>query len=528
MIGVYVRVSEKRQTEKYGPEAQRNGGISFAKGLGEDYKIYEEAKTGTTISRIELQYLFDDIANQLIDKVWVIDQDRISRDVEDSSVIRKHFLKHKCKLFVDDSEIDLSDPSSKFMYQVRAAVGELEASQIRRRMARGRKISFDAGRRVKSRLYGYKHEWIEGKRRWWINQEQAKIVKRIFKMWIDGNCITRIKKILNQEAIETYMNLRWNEKELWKILQRIEYIGKTRDSESNIINSKIYKAIINEETFKKANVLVAKYHKSNQEKQFRYAKTELSAIIKCANCGSPYKYREQRRFYKRKDGIRSIYYREIYCHSGVIYDSKCHNRPKMIYRKKIEPIVRAIYRETFLNQELIEKWVKLKRKELENDFKTKNEIGIRIAKRIKDIEKQRDRLVTAVMRGTLPDETVKPQMAILLKQIDENKQLLLTATEGYRKKVQEIEEIESVFVTSNLMDFETSDPFTRRRIYRNVFEECSLDQHMLHIKFIIDKEYDIDLKNLPEWIENSIKMDTEVKEDLARLENQAAKTGVYG
>ena len=93
--------------------------------------------------------------------------------------------------------------------------------------------------------------------------------------------------------------------------------------------------------------------------------------------------------------------------------------------------------------------------------------------------------------------------------------------------MQEIEEIESVFVTTNLMDFETSDPFTRRRIYKNVFEECSLDNHVLHVKFIIDTEYDIDLKNLPEWIENSIKMDTEMKEDLARLETQAEKTGVY-
>ena len=136
MIGIYVRVSEKRQAEKYSPEAQRNGGISFAKRVGEEYKIYEEAKTGKTISRMELQYLFDDVANKLIDKVWVIDQDRISRDVEDSSVIRKHFLKHKCKLFVDDSEIDLANPSSKFMYQIRAAVGELEASQINKRMAR--------------------------------------------------------------------------------------------------------------------------------------------------------------------------------------------------------------------------------------------------------------------------------------------------------------------------------------------------------------------------------------------------------
>ncbi len=159
--------------------------------------------------------------------------------------------------------------------------------------ARGRKIAFDAGRRVKSRLFGYQYEWIEGNRRWLINQEQAEVVRRIFKMWIDGKSITRIKNILNLEAIESYMKMRWGEGELWKVLRRIEYMGKTRDSEDNIIVSKIYEALIDEETFKKANVLVTKYRKSNQEKQFRYAKTELSAIIKCANCGSPYKYREQ-------------------------------------------------------------------------------------------------------------------------------------------------------------------------------------------------------------------------------------------
>ena len=37
---------------------------------------------------------------------------------------------------ISEKEIDLANPSSKFMYQIRAAVGELEASQINKRMAR--------------------------------------------------------------------------------------------------------------------------------------------------------------------------------------------------------------------------------------------------------------------------------------------------------------------------------------------------------------------------------------------------------
>ena len=65
------------------------------------------------------------------------------------------------------------------------------------------------------------------------------------------------------------------------------------------------------------------------------------------------------------------------------------------------------------------------------------------------------------------------------------------------------------------------------KIEINDWFKYDIEISIYYISSLLDTEYDIDIKNLPDWIENSMKMDREMKEDLARLENQAEKTGVY-
>jgi DNA invertase Pin-like site-specific DNA recombinase len=141
-LAVYVRVSEERQTLHNSPQAQREGGKRFAERKGESLDltpmlVYEEAGSGASlVARPEFGRLCTDIERGLIGGVWVKEQSRISRSVEDSAAIRKHFLKHGCRLFIDDSEVDLTDLSSSFMYNIHSAVNEYERGRIAERMAR--------------------------------------------------------------------------------------------------------------------------------------------------------------------------------------------------------------------------------------------------------------------------------------------------------------------------------------------------------------------------------------------------------
>ena len=227
-VAVYVRVSEERQALHNSPTAQREGGKQFAAKQGWQAVVYEEAKSGASlVSRPEFGRLWADIENGLIGAVWAKEPSRISRSVEDSATIRRHFLAHKCRLFIDDVEIDLADLSSSFMYNISASVSEYERGRIEERMARGRKVAFDNGKRVKSRMLGYTYRWEAGKRIWIPDPEKSKVVRMVFEQWVAGTNITAIKKNLNAYGLSVGGRTSWSEKELWWILERPEYVALT-------------------------------------------------------------------------------------------------------------------------------------------------------------------------------------------------------------------------------------------------------------------------------------------------------------
>ena len=79
MVGIYGRVSTIKQLDNYSLGIQKKRGIEFAEALNEDYRIYEEAESGSSmIPRAELERLLADIKAGLIDKVWAIEFARVS------------------------------------------------------------------------------------------------------------------------------------------------------------------------------------------------------------------------------------------------------------------------------------------------------------------------------------------------------------------------------------------------------------------------------------------------------------------
>ena len=99
MVGIYCRVSSQEQEKKFSIPAQKKEGIEFALKNHEKYKVFVDAETGTKINE-NLEKLFFDIKNKSINIVWIIDQDRISRDISDSQRIKTLFIAYSCKLFI--------------------------------------------------------------------------------------------------------------------------------------------------------------------------------------------------------------------------------------------------------------------------------------------------------------------------------------------------------------------------------------------------------------------------------------------
>ena len=103
MVGIYCRVSTKGQEKDgYSLDTQEEKGRDFASSLGEDCEVYREALSGKRLENREVWWhLSDDIKAGIIDKVWIIDGDRLARKQLDSLIMIKFLDEQGTEFYVD-------------------------------------------------------------------------------------------------------------------------------------------------------------------------------------------------------------------------------------------------------------------------------------------------------------------------------------------------------------------------------------------------------------------------------------------
>jgi site-specific DNA recombinase len=136
MIAIYCRISTRQQEDKYSIGTQIERGMEFAK--GKDFKIYQETQSGSSMEgRAEMERMLNDISLNLINKVWVIESSRLTRDLSDAIKIQKIFSSHNVKLYVNGVQTDFTQPEKLLSYHITSAVSEYERAQIVARSVRG-------------------------------------------------------------------------------------------------------------------------------------------------------------------------------------------------------------------------------------------------------------------------------------------------------------------------------------------------------------------------------------------------------
>lgn len=90
-------------------------------------------------------------------------------------------------------------------------------------------------------LYGYNKYQFE----FFVNEEEAEIVRRIYNEYISGKTLLQIANALTEERVVYYRDrTNWSKQAVRRIIENIHYTG-----------DKEYPAIIEKETYKKANEL---------------------------------------------------------------------------------------------------------------------------------------------------------------------------------------------------------------------------------------------------------------------------------
>ena len=225
---VYVRVSGTAQENGTSLDTQRAACFALAVSLGyleEAGVMFREIWTGVMLDRPLLTKLRRMVTDEEIEALIVYTSDRLARGPVDLLVLLREFADSGVEVHFVQEPSD-SSPEGELVSFVRGHVGRVEHAKIRERTLRGKMAVAHAGRMpvgASSQPYGYDYDLLAKKRV--VNEEEAKVVKRIFRLYVEGWSMFRIAKTLNTEGIPSKTGVAWSVTVIRLMLSNESYIG---------------------------------------------------------------------------------------------------------------------------------------------------------------------------------------------------------------------------------------------------------------------------------------------------------------
>ncbi len=215
---IYARYSSENQSEKSIADQTRvcKNYIKEHGMIIDDEHIYvDEAISGSLINRPGLQALEEGMENKEFGAVVVDDLSRLSRSNHQMLTLVLKFDYHQVKLISVSDGIVTGDENSKLGIHIRGFINELYLDDLRKKTMRGLEGQKLRGFSTGEDVYGYytkpvgelklnkrgqpKYEGMVHK----INPDEADVVHRIYKEFIEGKSLSKIVKELNQDKIPT-------------------------------------------------------------------------------------------------------------------------------------------------------------------------------------------------------------------------------------------------------------------------------------------------------------------------------------
>lgn len=318
-VAIYIRVSTQEQVkEGYSIEAQTERLTAYCKAKSwAIYDVYTDPGfSGSNTQRPALQRLFSDIDAGRVDCVLVYKLDRLSRSQKDTLyMIEDVFLSHGVDFVSMQENFDTSTSFGRAMIGILSVFAQLEREQIRERVTMGRAERAKAGLWHGGGWRPYGYNYTDGHLS--VNPAEAVMVRDVFDLFLKKTPITAISAIINERygrslghsAIRSMLEMKL-------YLGLISWEGKIYPGEHD--------AIIDDVTFRRAQVLLSDRHRIAASKPFPFKSTHLlTGLLRCANCGASYLVKGTYSGHAPNRKYRPYYY--------------CYSRSASAPRKIIDP-----------------------------------------------------------------------------------------------------------------------------------------------------------------------------------------------
>lgn len=387
----------------------------------------DEAITGTSVDkRKNFQRMISDCVDGKVDVILTKSISRFARNTIDTLTYVRLLKEHKVEVVFEDENIHTLSMEGEMLLTVLSSVYQQEVENISANVKKGLKMRAMRGELVSfNGCLGY--DYIRETKQIVVNPEEAKVVKFIFKKYLEGYGTGMIAKMLTKKGYRTKRGVViWSDSTVLGILKNEKYVGdvligktftadpitkrrlKNLGDEEMVLISDHHEAIIKREDFEKAKQIRESrnshrngYHgEVPAERESRYSsKYAFSGKIICGFCGSVYRRRSQTGTYMEPKVVWACGNQK---HKGR---TNCPEA-KTITESALENAFVTAYNEIFKNNpEMIKTFLSNVEEALSED---ESDTSIEtITNRIKDIAKKKEKLLDARLSDLISTEEFK-------------------------------------------------------------------------------------------------------------------------
>ena len=321
-------------------------------------EAYDDGYTGTNYNRPGFCAVMEAIESGKADCVIVKDLSRLGREyIETGKYLEMVFPDKGVRFIAINDDVDSAKGENDFAV-FKNVFNDYYAKDTSKKIRAVVKMRGEAGEHIASNPpYGYVKD-PQNKKKWIVDEEAAKVVRRIFDLCIAGKGPMQIAKILTASKVLTVTaynakqkgwampdNLyQWCSKSVTTILERTEYTGCTVNFKTYTKSLKFKKRMVNpkekQRIFEDTQPAIIERGqwervqelRTNKRRPTKTGKTSIfSGLVYCADCGAKlyyctcntYKDDSQNHFvcsnYKSNTGSCQIHYiREVTLYKRVL------------------------------------------------------------------------------------------------------------------------------------------------------------------------------------------------------------------
>ena len=420
IAGVYIRVSTEDQAREgfsLGEQKEKLLQLCSYKGY-KVFKVYEDA--GISAKDMEhrpaFQEMLADMKKGKINYIVAYKLDRVTRSVRDLEELISQLEKHNCYLVCDRDDVNTSTANGRFFVRMLTVLSQLEIEIVSERTKFGLNGAIKSGHIPGQRPFGYMKS--EDKKMI-VDNATKPYVEKIFDMYLEGKSFQAIANYFNENNI--YPKKKWKDTTIQKIIDNKIYMGDyeqwkrigKKENLQPIVYMNVVEPIISR----------AKWEDCQRQKEINqrtYTRDRIYTFfqrLKCPNCGRIMKCKgsggKKRKY---------MYYTCEHCHINFNEDY-------------VERLLKDFIYDLLEYDMAVKKFFLPILEDKSNNLDTTT-----IDKEIKDLEKQRDRIKNAYIKGIVEMEDFKEDYKLIEDKLAnlESKKLELVNLETFHYSPHEL------------------------------------------------------------------------------------------